>query len=145
MQVPEFGTKEPGVTYVDRPGAYGFLQNKHRELAIIQTSFGTFLPGGGLDPGESQMDGLKRELFEEMGVKVQSAEFVCSSIQYLYSRHYGQHFKKIGSFYLVEVGQPILLKMQPEHDLLWMDQRQAALELSEAFQRWAIEKVPGTF
>ncbi len=107
----------------------------------MQTTFGTFLPGGGLDPGESDLDGLKRELWEEMGVKVQSATLVCKSAQYLYSRHYGKHFRKIGSFYLVEVAQPILLKMEPEHELLWMDKRQAALELSEEFQRWAIEKI----
>lgn len=107
----------------------------------MQTTFGTFLPGGGLDPGESEMDGLKRELWEEMGVKVQSATFVCKSAQYLFSRHYQKHFRKVGSFYLVELAQPILLRMEREHELLWLDKRQAALELSEEFQRWALEKI----
>lgn len=140
-EIPEFGECEPGAQYVDRPGAYAFLHNKHRELAVIQTSWGLFLPGGGIDPGESELEGLKRELFEEMGIKVQSAELVCQACQYLFSRHYQKHFKKIGYFYVVEVAQPVLLKMEAEHELFWMDKRQAALELSEEFQRWALEKI----
>lgn len=139
--IPEFGDRDPGVKYIDRPGAYGFLFNKHQELAVIQTSWGLFLPGGGLDEGENERVGLERELFEEMGIKVQSAELVCRAAQYLFSRHYQKHFRKIGAFYLVEVAQPILLKMEDEHELLWMDKRQASLELSEEFQRWALEKI----
>lgn len=139
--IPEFGQREPNVVYTDRPGAYGFLFNKHRELAVIQTSWGAFLPGGGLDAGETELQGLSRELWEEMGVKVQSAQLVCQAVQFLYSRHYKKHFRKIGSFFLVEVAQPILLKMEDEHELLWMDKRQASLELSEEFQRWALDKV----
>lgn len=141
MEVPEFGTREPGRTYTDRPGSYAFLFNKHHELAVISTGWGTFLPGGGLDPGENDIEGLKRELFEEMGLKVQNATFVCKAIQYLFSRHYQQHFKKIGSFFVVDVAQPVLLKMEKDHELFWMDKRQAALELSEEFQRWALEKL----
>ncbi len=140
-KTPIFGTPEPGANYVDRPGAYAFLFNKHFELAILQTTFGTFLPGGGLDPGENDLAGLTRELQEEMGVKLQSAELVCRAGQYLYSRHYQKHFKKIGAFYRVQLAQPIRLKMQKDHELLWIDKRQAGLELSEEFQRWAIERI----
>lgn len=139
--IPTFGSQESGVTYVDRPGAYAFLLNKHFELAILQTKYGTFLPGGGLDPGESEIVGLSRELHEEMGVKLLTAEIVCRSAQFLYSRHYKQHFRKIGSFYRVELAQPIRLKLEKDHELLWVDQRHAGLELSEESQRWAVERI----
>ena len=139
MQV--FGNAEPGVQYVDRPGAYAFLLNKHQELAIIQTGFGTFLPGGGIDEGETETEGLERELLEELGVKVKSSELVCQAGQYLFSRHYQKHFRKLGSFYRVQLATPILIKMQKDHELLWMDIRQAGLELSEEFQRWAVTQL----
>lgn len=138
---PIFGKAEPGVQYEDRPGAYAFMLNKHDEIAILQTGWGMHLPGGGLDPGETEIAGLHRELREEMGVVVVKADFLCRSGQILFSRHYKKHFKKIGSFYRVEVEQPIRLKMQDGHELLWMDRRQAGLELSEEFQRWALERL----
>lgn len=141
MDIPEFGERLAGVQYKDRPGAYAFLFNEHNELAVIQTSWGVFLPGGGLDAGETQLDGLKREVFEEMGLTVVSADLVCRSVQYLFSRHYQQHFKKIGSFFLVDVAQPMLLKMEKDHELLWLDKRQVALELSEEYQRWALTRI----
>jgi 8-oxo-dGTP diphosphatase len=115
--------------------------NKHDELAVLQMSWGMFLPGGGVDPGETDLVGLARELREEMGVVLLKAEFLCRSGQLLFSRHYQTHFRKIGSFYRVEVEQPIRLKMQDGHELLWMDRRQASLELSEEFQRWALERL----
>lgn len=139
MQI--FGVPEQGVTYTDRPGAYAFLRNKHDELAILKTTFGTHLPGGGIEPGESELDGLSRELYEEIGVRVKSAELVCQGGQYLFSRHYQKHFRKIGFFYRVELASPILIKMQADHELLWMDSRQAGLELSEELQRWAIAQL----
>lgn len=117
------------------------MLNKHDELAIISTGWGAFLPGGGLDPGENEITGLGRELREEMGVVLLKAEFMCRAGQYLYSRHYQKHFRKIGAFYRVDVEQPIRLRMQDGHELLWMDRRQAGLELSEEFQRWALEKL----
>lgn len=138
---PIFGDAKAGVQYEDRPGAYAFMFNKHDELAILQMNWGTFLPGGGVDPGETELVALARELREEMGVVMLRADFLCRSGQYLFSRHYQKHFRKIGSFYRVEVEQPIRLKMQDGHELLWMDRRQAGLELSEEFQRWALERL----
>lgn len=141
MDLPTFGKPEPGIQYMDRPGAYGFLVNKNNELAVLATKWGVFLPGGGLDPGETDLSALKRELVEEMNVEILSAEFVCRAAQYLFSRHYQRHFRKIGSFYRVEAVEPIRLKMQQDHELLWMDKRRASLEISEEYQRWALSQI----
>src|SRR5438093_1030742 len=97
-EIPTFGKADPGVQYIDRPGAYAYMTNKHNELALLQTSWGTFLPGGGMDPGETEIAALTRELFEEMGVKVVKADLVCRANQYLFSRHYQKHFRKMGAF-----------------------------------------------
>lgn len=37
------------------------------------------LPGGFIDPGESAEEAVKRELTEELGMKVKSLEYICSA------------------------------------------------------------------
>lgn len=44
------------------------------------------LPGGFIDPGESAEDAVKRELLEELGMKVKSLEYIASAPnEYLFS------------------------------------------------------------
>lgn len=44
------------------------------------------LPGGFIDPGESAEEAVKRELFEELGMKVKSMEYVTSAPnEYIFS------------------------------------------------------------
>ncbi len=60
VSVPEFGTKQVGIDYIARPGVYAVIENNDRQIAVIETSNGYFLPGGGIDTGESVVDALKR-------------------------------------------------------------------------------------
>ena len=135
-----FGQVLPGVTYVDRPGAYGFLLNDLGELAIIRTSMGLFLPGGGLDPGEDELTALARELREEICFELTRADFVLSASQYHWSAFYKQHFKKIGSFYRVEAHALPGGDCADGHELVWIPVDRARVELSQEFQRWAVEQ-----
>lgn len=140
--VPVFGRYDNGVKYTDRPGAYGFLLDSQARLAIVQTTFGFFLPGGGAEPGESLDAALKREILEELGLQVISARVMTQAIQYHWSGFYKQHFKKIGTFFLVEV---VPLDPHPgcqaEHSLVWWSPHDAHLKLSQEFQRWAVAAV----
>ena len=63
----EFGTKQDGIDYIDRPGAYAVIENNEGQIAVIEAGNGYFLPGGGIDTGESDVDALKREILEEIG------------------------------------------------------------------------------
>jgi len=54
---------------------YGLLINEHNEVLISdEQEYGmrfTKFPGGGLEPGEGLIDGLKREFLEECNVAVE--------------------------------------------------------------------------
>ncbi len=135
---PIFGQVENGIQYEERPGAYAFLLNEKNHLAIIETSFGFFLPGGGIDPGETELEGLRRELFEEIGHRLLTAKLVTRATQFHRSEYYKKHFKKIGLFYLVATEAPVKSTLQDEHLLHWLPQEKAARMLSQEFQRWAV-------
>ena len=135
-----FGQPLPGVNYVERPGAYGFLLNPAGELAVIETTFGYFLPGGGLDPGEDELDGLRREIDEEIGYELLTAKLVTRAGQYQWSQHYRAHFKKVGAFYEITARAPGIPRFQHEHWLRWWTVERAARDLTQEFQRWAVEQ-----
>lgn len=135
---PVFGQPKQGVTYTDRPGAYALMYNGAGELALVETSTGLFLPGGGLEPGETHEQALNRELMEEIGHRVIQMRAYAEAHQFHWSEFYQQHFKKIGSFFLVETKPPPQETLQAGHGLLWKDPKIAAKTLSQEFQRWAV-------
>ena len=138
-KIPVFGKIEKGVTYHDRPGAYGFLPAADGRIAIIETSYGFFLPGGGKEAGEDHELALKREIFEEIGWTVTAARLVGEAEQFHWSEFYQKYFRKIGRFYHVEATAEPDAKMQAEHKLLWWTVDQAAKKLSQEFQRWGVK------
>jgi 8-oxo-dGTP diphosphatase len=135
-----FGQRLAGINYVDRPGAYALITNSRRELAVVETANGRFLPGGGLESGETEEIGLGRELLEEIGFVVHSAKFLFHASQYHWSDYYQQHFKKIGGFYLVSAGPSAGHSLQAGHALLWLSLADAETRLSQEFQRWAVQQ-----
>lgn len=138
--IKAFGPILPGISYQDRPGAYGFILNQYRELAVVRTSYGLFLPGGGLDPGEDDLSGLARELNEELGFELVKAIYLYRASQYHWSEHYQAYFRKIGAFYEAQVRIPTGAVCAEGHELVWMPLVHATRELSQEFQRWATEE-----
>lgn len=64
-------------------------RNKYGELYY-------WLPGGGLEDNESPYEGIKRELFEELGIKVDLEDyFILENI--LPNRHYKKYYTFIGT------------------------------------------------
>lgn len=139
MVGPVFGQPEPGANYKDRPGAYAFIRSPEDPnlVAVMRTIYGVFLPGGGIEPGESILTGLHRELREELSCAIVSANQFAEATQFLYSKHYRQHFKKIAYFFAVTIDPDEPVQIEKEHELVWLPIAKAKEELYAEYQRWA--------
>ena len=89
-----FGEKQAGASYRTRPGAY-LIAVSGAQIASIRTPKGFFLPGGGVEPGETHEACILRECLEETGFLVQVGELLGSAESYL------MH-EKIGAFHPVQ-------------------------------------------
>jgi 8-oxo-dGTP diphosphatase len=134
----QFGIRLPNVEYAERPGAYAIIRNSAREIAIIRTPRGYFLPGGGVDPGEDMVAALRREVYEETGLGIEIDREIGTAAQYLSSAREGIYYKKVGHFYLAAFAERLSETYEAEHELLWMAYDKAANSLNHEFQRWAI-------
>lgn len=107
-------------------------------------------PGGGLEPGESTVEGLKREFMEEMGIAVKVlAHFYTTD--FLVRSSFDPQVQVLSIYYLVEgpadfkplatqaaPDQPAfrfvpLQSLQPEHDLSFPIDQLVAAMLKEQF------------
>lgn len=72
------GKVDPSIRYTDRPTVKVVIK-KDNKLLIINNGL---LPGGGIDPGESDQDAITRELQEELGVTVKDVQEIGTVVQY---------------------------------------------------------------
>jgi 8-oxo-dGTP diphosphatase len=133
--VPIFGEKFPGRRYVERRAAYAVIWNDDGRVATVRTYRGHFLPGGGIEDGESDEVGLIREVREECARALAIDARIGEAIQYFgASRGYfeGQHVFFAGRF-ASEASGPA------EHELIWLDAANARAQLFHASHVWAID------
>jgi len=83
------GQQDPSIQYTDRPTVKVVIKNNDTLLLINKG----LLPGGGIDPGESDYDAITRELQEELGVTVKNVQEIGTVVQYrnLINRKYLIH------------------------------------------------------
>lgn len=119
------------------------MRDARGRVAVVQTTFGIFLPGGGIEAGEDELTGLRRELREEIGFEIVRARLIVKAAQFHWSEFYQEHFRKIGSFFVVEYTAPPRPLVDNEHTLVWLDPDVASVRLSQEFQRWALAEYLG--
>ncbi len=136
----QFGDQRTGYTYIDRPGAYAIIFNPEKEIAVVETPTGFFLPGGGIEKGESPEQALRREILEEVGMKIKIVKALGQASQFLYSKIEKRAFNKIGEFYIAQfVGAPGEAT-ETEHWLVWLSREGAMKKLNHEFQRFMVEE-----
>jgi 8-oxo-dGTP diphosphatase len=137
----QFGRAEPGRTYVDRPCAFGVAEQGGRiALVLIRKPEATFhdLPGGAIDPGESEADALVREFGEETGLKVRAGALFTRADQFMIKDDDSAVNNRC-AFFIAEVeGEDPTLKIEADHTLVWLDPHEALTRLRHDAHAWAV-------
>jgi 8-oxo-dGTP diphosphatase len=141
IETPQFGKKEQGVEYISRSGVYAIITSPQGNFAVVEVKDKYFLLGGGLDPGESEEEGLHREIMEEVGKKFSSSSFVGRANEYVDARD--GHFNKMMSFYKVELIEDANVNphSDPTHILRWVTKEEFRSRARHEAQIHAVENL----
>ena len=138
-EVPVCGTRVDGCPYVVRPSAYALVQNTAGQLAVIQTTQGCFLPGGGLERDETPQQTVEREAREECGLVLASRHVLGNAVEIAYSAGENACFENRSVFIAADIAAQGM-SMEPDHELVWLPPDQALNALSPESHRWAVRR-----
>lgn len=132
-----FGEPEPGAR--ERQGSYAVIQDGVNRLLVVRGRRGLFLPGGGVDPGETPLQALHRELHEECGLEGLAPRFLGEALQHY--RVEGQAIRMVARFWRVEAGR----RLGPgEDEWCWLALRDLSGGFFHASHAWAVGCWGGT-
>jgi 8-oxo-dGTP diphosphatase len=125
-------TPKNGQHYGMRAGVYAILP---RDGAILMTFQGDphnelQLPGGGIDPGESPLRALHREVFEETGWHIARPRRLGAFRRFTFMPDYDGFAEKLCHVYVVHPVRRIGPPSEPNHKALWVDPAMALQNLA---------------
>ncbi len=138
MERKVFGTPQPGIAYLDRPAAYGIsFDGQGRAAVVYSKRKGYFLLGGGMEPGGTEEDCIRRETLEETGLTAAIVKKVCIGEEYTTDLK-GRPFHPIGHVYLIGLGEKVAEPVESDHVLTWMPVEEFQRVTFMRYQSWAI-------
>lgn len=138
-----FGRKIMEHKYTDREGAY-LICVENNAVAVVKTPKGFFLPGGGIDCGESHIECIERELLEETGFLCEIDKYICSAEEYLYHEKF-RYFHPIQNYYCGKLTEQIVQPVETDHQLEWLPVRDIESKMYLKSQGWAIKYLTENF
>jgi 8-oxo-dGTP diphosphatase len=133
---------ESGRTYTLRTGAYAILPAADGLLLTHQDAPEpeVQLPGGGIDPGESPVQALIREVYEETGWHIARPMRLGAYRRFTYMPEYDLWAEKMCLIYMalpvIQYSDPI----EPDHTALWMRPADALAHLANSGDRDFVER-----
>lgn len=126
-----------GQRYRHRAGVYAILD---REGSLLLTckrdgSDDFQLPGGGIDPGESPLRALHREVLEETGWRIAAPCRLGAFRRFVWMPDYDMWGEKLCHVYNARPVRPHGPPLEPGHQALWMPMAEAASRLGNAGDR----------
>lgn len=117
-----------GQSYRMRRGAYAVLLAGTDVLVTRQAEPEPEiqLPGGGIDPGESPLRALHREVFEETGWSIATPVRLGAFRRFAYMPEYDLWAEKLCTVYLARPARRLSAPTEPGHTAIWMAAKDAA-------------------
>ncbi len=133
---------EPGRYYRPRAGAYAVIAAGDGILATFQQSpFAELqLPGGGIDPGESPLQALHREVLEETGFRLTAPRRLGMFHRYTYMPDYDIYAQKQCHLYLAQIGTKQADPTEPDHSAVFLTWDVAETALGVAGDRHFLKR-----
>ncbi len=113
--------------YTLRPGVYAVIQSGPEFLLTFQAEPEPEfqLPGGGIDPGESPLSALHREVYEETGWTITRPRRLGAFRRFVFMPEYDLWAEKLCSIYLAEPGRRLGPPTEPLHIAQWVPKEMA--------------------
>ncbi len=111
-----------GQRYTTRPGAYAVLVRGRSVLVTFQAEPEPEmqLPGGGIDPGESPIAALHREVWEETGWTITHPRWLTTYRRFVYMPEYDMHAEKLCHIFFARPALRLSDPAEPMHTALWL-------------------------
>ncbi|MDB5429953.1 MAG: mismatch repair protein MutT [Caulobacter sp.] len=138
----QFGEPRSGVTYRPRPAAFGIAEQDGR-IAVVHVrpeEGGDWidLPGGAIDPGEDELQALVREFGEETGLVVTPGREITRAAQYFEMTDGEAVNNQFGVREVLVTAEQPGLKIEDDHDLIWIPPAEAIRRLRHDGHAWAV-------
>lgn len=120
-----------------RRGVYALLPMGDELLLTFQGGmFDEFqLPGGGIDPGESPLRALHREVLEETGWTIATPRRVGAFRRFCYMPEYDIRAEKLCEIFVARPVRRLGPPREPDHEAVWMNAVDASRLLANAGDR----------
>lgn len=134
-----------GQSYIRRPGAYAILTRGSDLLLTHQAEpVPEFqLPGGGINPGESPVAALHREVFEETGWTIATPRRIGTFRRFTYMPEYDLWAEKVCMIFVARPVRRIGLPTEAGHKAVWMSPELALRKLGNAGDQHFVARLIG--
>ncbi len=130
-------------SYQLRPGAYAVLWRENSILLTFQSNprAEVQLPGGGVDTGESAIQALHREVFEETGWRIARPRRLGAFRRFTFMPEYDRWAEKLCHVYLARPVFRLGPPSEPAHTAVWMPPEAAVRSLANDGDRMFVSRL----